>query len=367
MGLDMARVTVVETSEILASLPEITSFSPVAEPFRKEEDLFVCALGFEPRCLSIPTALAHVGHKCNRGAVIRYRTNQDDNEVNRPELMRAIETFCTSVEFFDADAPEFTEGFGNLLGNLPSSARATIDISVFGNRLVLRTMKAILNSQCSIRIVYSEALQYYPQKTDFDADPRRWKTLKDTALEHGVSNVSVAMEYPGQFFDAQPDYVIVFPSFTPERSWAALDCIDPSLLIGSNEKVLWVIGDPHMKEDKWRKDAVRINYDIGENTAQTEVSTFEYKETLALLDRIRALKWQTHNITIIPLGSKLQAVGIGLFSYIYPDVRLMLAVPKKYNAANYSDGCKAMWAIDFGNIHSASQLLSTVGDVKITD
>jgi len=363
----MATVRIIEMSQIVASLPDAVQFSPSVH-ILAEDDLFVCALGFEPRCLSVPAALAAYGYKSARVAILQYATNSEDNTVNRSELLKSLHAVSDTVEVLSVDDPGFSHMFGTLLATLSGSRpRVTVDISVFANRVVLKAISALVNSKCDVHMLYSEAAEYFPRKKDFDLDRNRWRKERDVALERGVAAVSVSVDYPGRFFDPQPDYVIVFPSFTAERAWAVLDQIDPSLLTGPDGNLLWVIGDPLHDDDKWRKEAVRINHAIASDVPQIEVSTFDYKQTLIALDRIRGDKWQTHNLTIVPLGSKLQAVGIGLFCHVYRDVRLMFAIPKRYNAASYSNGCRAMWEIAFGPMEQIRRLMSSIGNVVIED
>ena len=106
---------------------------------------------------------------------------------------------------------------------------------------------------------------------------------------------------------------------------------------------------------------------IGDTDNQYEVSTFDYKETMQILERLYTKKSEEHTITVSPLGSKLQALGTALFCYIHPDVRVIFSTPKEYNAAQYSDGCKNIWALDFGNLHELRGNLNEVGKLRIEE
>ena len=72
---------------------------------------------------------------------------------------------------------------------------------------------------------------------------------------------------------------------------------------------------------------MRLLNGIPESAPQFEVSTFDYKDALKRLDMIYAERCERFNITVSPLGSKLQALGTSLFCYMHPDVRVMTAIP----------------------------------------
>jgi hypothetical protein len=80
---------------------------------------------------------------------------------------------------------------------------------------------------------------------------------------------------------------------------------------------------------------------------------------------IYAERCETFNMTVSPLGSKLQALGTSLFCYMHPDVRVMTAIPKIYNAALYSEGCAAIWHLDFGETSSVREQLESVGTIAV--
>ena len=94
-----------------------------------------------------------------------------------------------------------------------------------------------------------------------------------------------------------------------------------------------------------------------------EISTFDYKETLKVLDRIYNSKNLDFHINISALGSKMQTLGLALFCYIKPDVSVYLAIPEKYNPKQYSEGCKATWQINFGEIKNIRDILNKVGSL----
>jgi hypothetical protein len=128
-----------------------------------------------------------------------------------------------------------------------------------------------------------------------------------------------------------------------------------------------LVGVPYAEEDYWRVDAMRDLNGIDDQKVSYNVSTFSYKDTFQLLHRIYDERCTEFNISLSPLGSKLQALGCVLFCCQQPDVRVFYSVPKRYNASQYSDGCKALWHIDFGFVSHLRQLLDSAGELVMTN
>ncbi len=336
------------------------------------DGLFLCALGFEPRCLTLPGHLSEIGYRSRRSAYLKYATNLDDNNLNLSELEHHLHVVSTPVDSLDADAADFPIRLRSLLDLVVSEAESkpasvTLDISVMANRLLLRSMKVLLEYDICVRIIYSEAGVYHPTIQEYEQDPARWTGCDSLGLERGVSEVMPSIDHPGHALDPLPDCLILFPSFKPERSRAVISFVDPSLLANPAGKVVWVLGEPHLLEDRWRLDLMKRINGIGEGTPQYLVSTFDYRETLRALEDLYSEKSERHTITVSPLGSKMQALGIALFCYMHPDVRVIFSIPTEYNAFQYSEGCKAMWEIKFGNLSELRRNLGDVGRLRVEE
>ena len=82
----MARASKIELSSIVGRMPDLERFNSAEHPAFGPDDIFLCALGFEPRCLTLPRMLAENGYRSKRVLFFEYDTNVDENEVNRQEL-----------------------------------------------------------------------------------------------------------------------------------------------------------------------------------------------------------------------------------------------------------------------------------------
>lgn len=240
-----------------------------------------------------------------------------------------------------------------------------MDVSVFANRLILRCMKAVLESRLDLTIAYAEAEEYYPTQAEYEACPSEWRLESMLGLERGVREVMTSIDHPGCSLDPIPDRVVLFPTFKPERSMAVVSAVDPAILLAPAKKIIWVVGTPHLEQNRWRVSAVRSINGITDDSVMYEVSTFKYKETLQVLETIHTRYSDEAKLTISPLGSKLQALAISLFCYLRPNVRVMFAIPKEYNAAHFSSGVGAVWKIRFRDVRQLTGLLDRVGSLRV--
>ena len=141
--------------------------------------------------------------------------------------------------------------------------------------------------------------------------------------------------------------------------------VDEVLHSSNSANVFWIVGVPKAKENEWRVSALREINAISADAKQHEVSTFEYQQTIEILERIHSKKWDKYNVTISPLGSKLQNIGVAIFCYLHPEVRLLFASPAKYNSEEWSHGVGPKWQIEFGSMVQLRKNLDKLGAIEI--
>jgi hypothetical protein len=366
----MARVRVIELAEIIKTLPDAGPLRIEREPADGADELFICALGFEERCLTIPSQLAEGGYSARRAVYLEYGTNRDENAVNRPALKDCLKQIAQNVEVIQIDSPESAAEIRAILGSgfdAQELKRVTFDISVASNRCIFRILRVLLSTECILRLLYCEAKVYHPTKEEYAREPSRWSRDESFGIEHGVSEVAASPEYPGRHLDPLPNSIIVFPSFKPDRARAAISLVDPALLTRPRNAVKWLLGVPHLPEDLWRLEAMRAINEIGADMPQFEVSTFDYKECLAILEQVYLMSQDSSNISLAPFGSKMQALAACLFCHVHPDVRVIFAAPKRYDASQYSRGTKAAWEMNFGAVTAMMGELQRIGQIVIED
>src|SRR3954464_3168498 len=110
----MAAIKVRELEEQIAKLPEIEQIDISSELRGQSAALFLCALGFEPRCLALPQSLTTAAFKCERAVYFEYQSNPLENDANRTALVSHLSSLSRSVESMDVDAPDFTHRLRSL-------------------------------------------------------------------------------------------------------------------------------------------------------------------------------------------------------------------------------------------------------------
>ncbi|MBW1669090.1 MAG: hypothetical protein JRJ66_13785 [Deltaproteobacteria bacterium] len=360
----------IEVADILEKLPDIKPLDVRRHMVGKKEELFLAALGFEDRCPWISELLAEEQkYRVTRAIYFEYETNQNDNDMNRPRLVNALESLTTQVRSMPCDSNEFASQLREILSEVCSTGSnlpmVTFDISVCSSRLLITVLTVLLEFDISLRVVYSEAGLYHPTKKEYDAHPDKWTSDDKLGLARGVSTVTRSPDHPGSRRDVLPEAAIVFPTFKPERIRAILADIDESLLMKPKKRVVWLIGEPHLPEDHWRTDVQQRINDIPASAPVYKVSTFDYKKTLEILERVYQPIDCKYLVNIAPLGSKMQSLGVVLFWYIHPEVSIYFASPREYNAVQYSEGCKATWRVEFGDVNGIRKFLRSVGELRI--
>ncbi len=106
---------------------------------------------------------------------------------------------------------------------------------------------------------------------------------------------------------------------------------------------------------------MRAINEVGPDVPQFEVSTFDYKESLAALEQAYLSSQDSSNVSLAPFGSKMQALAGCIFCHLHPDIRVIFASPKSYDASQYSKGVKATWEIDFESVSELIGQLHRVG------
>lgn len=367
----MARTKEIEFADILAELPDITPFNCERDLLEEGYNIFICALGFEERCLTIPEQLADYGNfKCKQAIYFEYSTNVENNAINRPRLINAFQKFSNSYDSLPCDEENFTKRLRELIRHTSSAGykpKIVFDISSYSSKLLLLTIKVLFEFDVSLRIVYSEAAVYHPTCEEFEKEPGKWSTEEGFGIARGVGKVIPSSEHPGNRRDKLSEVIIAFPTFKPERTNAIITDIDESISIKPGKRIIWIIGDPHMDEEtkKKRKDMIRKINKIPRDALSYEISTFYYKKTIEILEQIYKSRETEFHINISALGSKMQSLGIALFWYVKQDISIYFAIPQKYNPHQYSDGCKATWQINFGDLTEIKSILNKVGQLEI--
>lgn len=358
-------------------------------------DIFICALGFEPRCVAIPDLLSASNiSQIPIGLIGRYQTNAGDNAANEAKLSEAIGKFCAEKIFIDADTPEMARDslaklFARLRRDNTESVRICFDISTCSSTFILSVIGALLETKTPIDldILYCQAERYFPTKSDVDAD--RQKMISEGATlamaascysEEGTQEPQVHPLYPGFQHEGRPDLAIAMPSFRMNRMVRCLDTISEQVIAAPDSNVHWIFGLPMPGHDDWKNQFQRdiiasaLNQ-LGSSAISGEVKftqgnssnccVFDYRKTIKLMLKL-ADEHLGKNITCIPMGSKMQNLGVALALFARKEISVTYARPSAFTPRSYSDGHGKMWRIPMGSISSLVKLLAKIGTLEAT-
>jgi hypothetical protein len=211
-----------------------------------------------------------------------------------------------------------------------------------------------------VTLTYCEADEYYPTFAEWSKVAEKANAEEGRLFVHSFEDadfLSFGVEdvFPCNLFAERnpgnkPATLIAVPNFNPARIGAIIQR-DREINKTSDEDVIWVIGEPPADKNKWRADALfRTNRPQGglPGDRVKRVSTFDYKDMIRTLEEIWLARRYTSHLSIGPLGSKLDHMGIFFFIYLHPEIGLWLAEPKRFKAGQYSTGHGDVWAVSFG-------------------
>ena len=309
------------------------------------DDIFICALGFEERCIGTAKKLAELGYKCKESIILKYDVHEDQNEINYDELKRllSIITYNKIHEciYKTTDVNDFyfsNIGFKHIYDTLRYNnniKRVSVDVSNFATGLVIQIIDFLLRSNINqMRILYTEAELYYPSNIP--------DSYKEEYLSSGLRDVITMPNFCGIHTPGYSPMYILFLGFEPIRVKGLIYRHQPSKKIG-------IYGIPSKEVLSWRLTMIRnmYRYYFKEEDEIIELPEFDYLKVLDKLYEIYDKYSQHNNITIVPMGSKMQTLAVVLFLENHPDVKLLITIPKKYDPLRYSEGIGDTHQISF--------------------
>ena len=303
--------------------------------------VYIGAAGFEDRCFAWLAGAARLG-LCPAGVIgIEYRPRY---EKNRPaDFSTYLSEMHVPAEaqrwlVYDRFAPNEFAGAINAALARSRAEHIILDVSGMSKLLIVIVLRALDCFVGSVDIVYAEAGTYFPTQAEVDLDATPGSI--GTFLTKDVHRIVTTGRLTSIGMQGYPLVVVAFATFNFKELDALVNELGPQ----------WAViidGAPHSPEDAWRLEAVKaINRKLesAERSIRFTLSTFAYEDTIGLLEELYQMYSDSHRIMIAPTGSKLQATGVGFFHYMRPDVQIVYPVTSGF-ASEYTEGCKAIWAI----------------------
>lgn len=334
------------------SLPELR---PIEDAIGKGRsyDIFIGAMGFEERTTSALRKLATLGVDLGRSLVLEFDLYPDASELRRDDYETLTGQLSNGHVYRPINAPMGTpdpllpERLKNSLlaaSRGKKHLRVLFDCTSCPSRVLSKCLRLLLDLECELTILYSEAESYYPTQEEWNSGIIKPTINRIEGPFSGVRFVEKPPNLQSNDLGEAPVLLVLFPTFNTERTNGALAEMEPA-------KRIWLIGEPH--------DKLTNNYRIEMAKAFASpimypgdpwsiITTFDYRETIKALAGIYSKYRFNYRIVVMPHGSKMQTLGVNLFAAAH-QLSMVFAMPKEYNPTRYSEGCRQVWSIELGN------------------
>jgi len=360
-------------AEWVRSIDALPELAPLDEVVAENSrfDLYLGAMGFEERTAEAAVSLARRGIRLEKAFLFEFDMYHAATRKRREAYERATEQLTSGKPYRPINAPVsvpdpiFSERFGEILDVSTTSrpTRILFDITSCPSLVLSQALTLLLNSNCDITILYSEAGEYYPTKEEWESG----KVKPFGALVQGpFSGVRFVTKPPilqGDDLGELPVLLVLFPTFSTERTAGVLADLEPA-------ERIWLFGEPHdLTRHSFRLDMAKsfAAPNIHPGDKWSPVTTFDYRRALHALASIYEENRFRYRTVIMPHGSKMQTLGANLFSAVH-QVSEVFATPKTYNPDRYSKGCLQVWGVHLGEAQSLVNNLRvarTIGNNKI--
>lgn len=350
--------------ELLSSLPntEHLDVSLLPEPI-----CYIGAAGFEDRAFSVMREALRARKKIEHVIGIEYRPYNEKNRIDEfKDTLNKLALPEANIHWsiYDRYFPdEFIEEISKIISFIPANYNIVIDISAMSKLLIVVLLHGLRKLPNRVTIAYTEAEIYHPTQEDYNTQ----KTELDRETENppvflttDIYNIVTTSTLSSVAMQGFPLLMVAFPTFNHRELIALVNDITPQHLI-------LLEGRPHEGHNYWRQEAIKhLNRKIITGSSSQDdfppeerriVSTFDYKETIRLLEEIYVHYKYTRKIIVAPTGSKLQSFGIFLFKQLHPDIQIIYPVTKGF-ANEYTEGSRAFWQIVFDNFANWNNVLN---------
>ncbi|WP_448481305.1 hypothetical protein [Pseudoxanthomonas mexicana] len=379
--MSVRKPFLVKAASVEDAIAELPSLEEWGGSFDEEVDLFIVSRGFEKRVCAFPDDLVQRGIKV-RGPILlgHYRTNGQDNDLRAEELMPLLDAIATQPHLqCDADTPSAVrDAIRAVLDKVPDLApcHVVFDISASSSTFILSALLTIFSIDRPIRltVLYATAAVYHtPREDDIGRPAMQW--AESNQREQGVSDVGTNELQAGIHHDHLPGFAIATPSMFGTRLQRCLGHLGLDSLNTEEQEIYWLLPDTDSEDHKWRHDAIMrtvlaIMCSDDETPASLPVGSFghcgalDYKECARLV--MREIERRTGaNVSMIHMGTKLQAIGVALALSARPEVSLVHARPEAFTAKSYSDGVGTLRRIVFADVRGNVRYLARVGTLQI--
>lgn len=318
--------------------------------------LLICAYGFEERSLAWTNFQLKCDAKIASAFVINYDNPKGKNQIR--ELKKNLKKMGVSkiheVSYDGAGTDNIELRIENEIKSIfDTYDEIVLDITPLTKFLILLLLSKLETFTGSLRIIYTEAIDYAPSLEEYDKVQEKFrKSIKFPS--RGFGTILRAKCLSSIRMQGQPVTLIAFTSFNEQLVRHMLGTLSP-------HRLLFINGSPPRKEFKWREKATGSlhrklvkEYPIGNDVnkygfMKRTASTLFYEETISRIDEIYLEVGLYERIIVAATGSKMQTVGLFFAKKKYPDIHVEYPTPDSYYIKGFSKGIREIHELRIKN------------------
>lgn len=295
----------------------------------EEWDIHISCGSFEVRCIRSSAVFLHKRVKVGNSIIFNYEESDPRNkkEENLLKMKSNLEKVSERVSIFDPGSVSLpSKGIKKFLAFLKkedidlSDKKLVIDITVFTKPYFFLLFKVLKEKFGLYRfhVVYTEPERYR----------RRTSDTGEIILTEGLDRIESIPGFVGSCVNSK-DSLIVLLGFEGKRSIEVFHIVEPEITYAIN-------GFPSYQPG-WHKISLEANMRfLNESKASNRlffapaIDPFETKKVVSqVVEEIRENNQDT-NITIAPLGTKMQAFGVLLYALQDANIKVIYPFPSTY-------------------------------------
>ena len=308
-------------------------------------DIFITSASFEDRCTKVTEEISVSARpECSFLFVdtATYNLKVDDNlrEIDKKLNKISKEVAIIKCDFNNVEqAVNIFKKACSELGQQLENKVIFVDDSTFSKALLLGLLPVVVNGR-------NYVINYYTEVGDYGV-----------RQSYGEYKIQPINQFTSNFSSNKKNLLVLFAGFEEDRTESSIEQIDP------DSTILLIGGD--VRKD-WVKRALKTNKAIeGKGLELQYTSTLDNEKVYEQLVHIYNKHHNKDNITILPIGSKIEVLGIYEFQKDFSDVKILIAPPEDHSKydINYSIGSGDIHKIPMNSICKNSKNEIIVGYV----
>ncbi len=294
-------------------------------------DIFISCGSFEERCTRSSDILSGKKAEIGTSIIFNYKETDPENkkEANIQRMKSNLEQICKCVYIFDTESVSLpSEGIKKFLIFIKEKnidlldKEIIVDITVFTKPYFFLLFKVLQEkfNLCRFHVIYTEP-EKYKSKTS---------TNKEIILTEGLDRIESMPGFVGSSVNPK-DVLIVILGFEGKRSIEVFYNVNPELTYAVN-------GFPSFQPG-WHKISLEANLQFLKESGASNhllfapaVDPFETKKVLSQIAKETKENDKNSNIIIAPLGTKMQAFGVLLYTFENKAIKVIYPFPSVYKS-----------------------------------